>query len=155
MRRSILIVIALAGGLLAPSGADAKSFRGTTSQHRRATVLTGADGQVRKIRVSYDAPCRSGNRFSNISPWTPPFDSATPDAVADITPKARARVIGGGRIVARLSLTAKHHLDPAHPGAEHWSGTYAIRAVFSNHGHWYDTCELKRVRWTARVVTST
>jgi hypothetical protein len=152
MSARILIAAALAAAAL-PAAADAKSFAGKTSQHHAASVLVGSDGLVERIRVSYSAPCRDARyRFPNIARFEPPFDMASADAVSDSGPPQRRPLKGGGRSVATLSVTASHHVDPTNPNAESWSGTFAVRAVLYRNGHWLDTCELKRVRWSARLV---
>ncbi len=145
--------LALAAALLLalPPGAAAKSFRGSTSQHRRASVVVGADGLVQRIRVAYSAPCRRVGRFPNIARFTPPFETGTTEAVTS-SGVIHQRLKGGGRTTQTLTVQATRHLDPAHPEAETWSGTFTTRAVLYRRGRWLDTCELKRVTWTAKLV---
>ena len=59
---------------LAPA-AEAKSFRGETSQKRFASVVVGGDGLVTRIRISYSAPCGDPRyRFPNVLRLEPPFE---------------------------------------------------------------------------------
>ena len=48
---------------------------------------------------------------------------------------------GGGR--NRQTATVTAHLRTA------WSGTFKTRAILIRHGKRLDTCELKRVTWSA------
>ena len=55
--------------------AEAKSFRGKTSQERMASMVVGKDGLVTRIRISYSAPCSDPRyRFPNVLRLEPPFD---------------------------------------------------------------------------------
>jgi hypothetical protein len=137
------IVLALA---MAPA-AEAKGFRGETSQKRFASVVAGADGMVTRIRISYSAPCGDPRyRFPNVLRLEPPFDASTPD---DVTEKLKLsdRLMGGGHSRQTVTVTAHRTVDAA--GAESWSGTFKTRAVLTRGGKKLDTCELKRVTWTA------
>ena len=133
--------------------ADAKSFRGRTSQERFATVVTGADGLVARIRISYSAPCRAGReyRFPNVFRFGPSLDASTVDDVTDAV-TVRQRLKGGGRSRQTASIVAHRTVDAA--GVETWSGTFKTRIVLSRSGKRLDTCELKRVRWTAQASTT-
>jgi hypothetical protein len=143
------IVLATAAALLAvaPSAAEAKSFRGETSQKRFASVVVGADGLVTRIRISYSAPCGDPRyRFPNVLRVEPPFDTATPD---DVTTRLKLndKLLGGGRSRQTVTVTAHRSGDAA--GAESWRGTFKTRVVLTRGGKKLDTCELKRVTWTA------
>ena len=54
---------------------------------------------------------------------------------------------GGGRSRQTATVTAHRTVDAA--GDESWSGTFKTRAVLTRGGKRLDTCELKRVTWTA------
>lgn len=118
------------------------AFHGETSQHRPASVLLGLDGNVARIRISYDAPCRDPRyRFPNVMRFTPPFKTATPTDVSD-TVKLNTRLKGGGR--NRQTATVTAHFD-----GTAWSGTFKTRAILTRNGKRLDKCELKRVTWRA------
>jgi hypothetical protein len=143
--RIVLVAVALV--LAVAPAAEAKSFRGETSQKRFATVVVGGDGLVTRIRISYSAPCSDPRyRFPNVLRLEPPFDAATPD---DVTEKLKLsdKLMGGGRSRQTVTVTAHRTVDAA--GAESWSGTFKTRAVLTRGGKKLDTCELKRVTWTA------
>ena len=57
---------------------------------------------------------------------------------------------GGGRSRQTATVTARRTVDAA--GVESWSGTFATRAVLTRGGKRLDTCELKRVTWTATLT---
>ena len=76
--------------------------------------------------------------------FEPPFDAATPDAVTE-TITLRDTLKGGGR--SRQTATARRVVDAA--GAVSWTGTFKTRAVLTRGGKRLDTCELKRVTWSA------
>jgi hypothetical protein len=142
------IVGATLVAVLAFSGvAEAKGFRGQTSQKRMASMVVGADGLVRRMRISYSARCSDPRyRFPNVLRVEPPFKTSTPDkAVATVT--LRDRLAGGGRSRQIAKITARRTVDAA--GAESWSGTFRTRAVLTKGGKRLDTCQLKRVTWTA------
>ncbi len=146
-----IVLASLCAWLVLVGTAEAKSFRGETSQGRLATVVTGADGLVTRIRISYSAPCRAGRayRFPNVFRFEPPFKTATADDVRD-TVTVRSRLRGGGRNRQTTTIVARRTVDAA--GAERWSGTFKTRAVLTRGGKRLDVCELKRVTWTAAAV---
>jgi hypothetical protein len=134
-----LIAVALVA--LAPTAA----YRGETSQHKVASVITSADGQVQRIRIGYSAPCHDPRyRFPNVMRLEPPFDTATPDLV-ETRLSFREKLRGGGRTKQTVALTATR-------AGNAWSGTFATTIVLSRGGKHLDTCKLKRVRWTARMT---
>jgi hypothetical protein len=143
------IVFATVALLLALTGvADAKSFRGKTSQKRMVTMVVGQDGLVSRIRISYSAPCSDPRyRFPNVLRVEPPFERSTPDAMTE-TVTLRDKLGGGGRSRQTATVTARRTVDD--DGAESWSGTFKTRAVLTKGGKRLDTCELKRVTWTAK-----
>ena len=103
------IVGATLVAVLAFSGvAEAKSFRGQTSQKRMASMVVGKDGLVTRIRISYSAPCSDPRyRFPNVLRIEPPFETSTPDEVSE-TVTLRDRLSGGGR----SRQTATDHRPP-------------------------------------------
>ena len=125
--------------------APAAAFRGETSQHKLASVIASADGQVQRIRIGYSAPCRDPRyRFPNVMRFEPPFDTATPDLVQTRL-TLREKLKGGGRTKQTVTLTATR-------AGNAWNGTFATTIVLTRAGKHLDTCRLKRVRWTARMT---
>jgi hypothetical protein len=134
-------LIATALVALAPTAA----YRGETTQHKVASVITSADGQVQRIRIGYSAPCHDPRyRFPNVMRLEPPFDTATPDIV-ETHLSFREKLRGGGRTKQTVALTATRAGDT-------WSGTFATTIVLTRGGKHLDTCKLKRVRWTAHMT---
>jgi hypothetical protein len=143
-----IVLLTLAALLALTAVAEAKSFRGKTSQKRFATMVVGEDGLVTRIRISYSARCSDPRyRFPNVLRLEPPFVTSTPDDV-DETVTLRERLSGGGRSRQTATVTAHRTVDAS--GAESWSGTFKTRAVLTKGGKRLDTCELKRVTWSAR-----
>ena len=147
----IVGVFTLALLLALPAAAQADSFRGKTSQRRMASVLVGDDGFVSRIRISYSAPCTDPRyRYPNVLRIEPPFDEATTGAVTEEV-LLRDRLDGGGRSRQTATITAKRSVDAA--GVVSWSGTFKTRAVLTKNGRRLDVCELKRVTWSATLVS--
>ena len=73
-----IVLTALVLALVIAPAAEAKSFRGETSQKRMASVVVGADGLVTRIRISYSAPCGDPRyRFPNVLRIERPFDASS------------------------------------------------------------------------------
>jgi hypothetical protein len=152
MRGMRIVVLATVATFLALTGvAEAKSFRGQTSQKRMASLLTGKDGRVARIRISYSAPCTDPRyRFPNVLRIEPPFATSTRDELSE-TVTLRERLRGGGRSRQTATVTARRTVDAA--GRQSWRGTFKTRAVLTKGGKRLDTCELKRVTWTAAATS--
>jgi hypothetical protein len=151
--RVVALVIATAAALLAGSSgvAEAKGFRGTTSQKRMASLVTGEGGFVARIRIGYSARCSDPRyRFPNVLRFEPPFKVSTADRVRE-TVTLRERLTGGGRSRQTATVTARRVVDAA--GVESWTGTFKTRAVLTKGGKRLDVCELKRVTWTATATS--
>jgi hypothetical protein len=142
-----IVLASLCLSLALVGTADATSFRGKTSQQRYASLVTGADGLVTRIRISYSAPCASGrgSRFPNIFRFEAPLETSTVDDVTD-TVRVSARLRGGGR--ARQTATVVAHRTIDATGVQTWSGTFRTRAVLTRGGKRLDRCELRRVTWS-------
>jgi hypothetical protein len=143
------IVVATLVFLLACTGAaEAKSFRGKTSQKRFASVVVGSTGLITRIRISYSAPCSSdpAYRFPNVLRLEPPFLTSTKDEL-DETVKLSDPIRGGGRSRQTATVTARRTVDSS--GVESWKGTFKTKAVLTRGGKRVDTCQLKRVTWRA------
>jgi hypothetical protein len=150
VRIALVTLAVLLAGL--PATAHAKSFRGKTSQGRMASVLVGDDGLVKRIRISYSAPCSDPRyRFPNVLRIEPPFDESSPDGVTEEL-MLRDRLEGGGRSHQTVTITAKRTVGD--DGRESWSGTFRTRAVLSKNGRRLDVCQLKRVTWSALPPSS-
>src|SRR4051812_42811223 len=91
-----------------PATAEAKSYKGKTSQRRVVTVRTGADGVVNHARLSWHAPCRGNVRYNGVTTFRPPLDVATGDSIQD-GGTYRVSVKGGFR--ARITGTLAGQRD--------------------------------------------
>lgn len=141
-----LVTTALTALLLTavPAVAEAKNYKGRTSQGRVATLRTGADGIINRASIGWRAPCGQNIVFNGKTGWRPPFDAATPDSFQD-EGTYRTRAENGER--ARITATFVGQRDPA---TDRWSGTLAVKVMVSKRGRVIDTCQLKRLTWRAR-----
>jgi hypothetical protein len=143
MFRRALAALLLLG--LAPATADAKVFRGKTTQGRPASVVIGSDGLLRTARVNWRAHCRYGRVVEKTS-FLRPHDISTPDEFRD-GDVYRKRQRGGYRL--RFTPVISGHRVAAASG-ERWRGTFRAKVLVTRRGHYVDTCRVKRLRWTAR-----
>jgi hypothetical protein len=141
-----LVALALSALLFAavPAAAQAKNYKGRTSQSREVKLRTGADGVVNRVALGWRAPCGEGYRFNERTIFRPQFDLVTADAVQDAG-TYRVRYRGGLR--ARITVTLAGARDPA---TDRWSGTLAGTVMVSRKGKVIDRCRVKRLRWNAR-----
>ena len=90
LRLIALAVLSMGTFVAAASSAEAKVFRGKTSQGRPAAVIIGSDGLLRTASVNWRARCRDG-RLRDKSYFLPPHDESSPDAFADAVKRIRKR----------------------------------------------------------------
>jgi hypothetical protein len=140
-----VFAIALAALLLVPAAAEATTYRGKTSQGRAASIRTGADGIVNRVRISWRAPCGQNRRFVEATVFRPPFNSATGDALQD---GGTYRIRASG-IVGRITIAVTAARDAA---ANTWTGTLAVDVQVKRRGRVIDRCRLKRLTWSASPV---
>src|SRR3954454_14912870 len=123
---------ALSTLLIATAPAQAKTFRGKTNQGRTASLVTGADGVPKSVRVSWRAPCKQrGYRALGGTRFTAPFTSVSADVVTDTNKPYRVRVKGGlrGRITTNLAVSRS---------GDRWVGTLGVRELFARKGRVID-----------------
>lgn len=141
--RTLALTVVVAAVLVAPTAADARTWRGKTTQGRAVTVATGADGLVERVRVSWRAPCRKG-RYVSRTLFLPPFDVSEQARFEDAG-SYRSRVEGGYRARHRVLVRGRRDGD-------RWRGTFRVRTRVLREGRLVDRCGLRRVRWTAEPV---
>jgi hypothetical protein len=129
------------------AAAQAKVFRGDTSQGRRASVVVGTDGLLRAARVNWRARCRDGRVFEKTL-FSRPHDESTPDAFFD-TGTYRGRSRDGYRLRFTTTIRGRRLGSGAQ---ERWRGTFRATVLVTRRGNYVDTCRLRRLRWTARLV---
>jgi hypothetical protein len=139
MWRAVLVAMLV----LAPS-ARADVWRGQTSQGRPASVMTGGDGVVSRVRLSWRAPCGSHHRFASASVLLPPFASASASSVADA---GTYRVTDRRGLHARITVRVVGAL-----GSSDWTGTLGVAVMVSHRGKVVDTCRASRLTWSAAPV---
>jgi hypothetical protein len=141
-----MVAVSLCAWLALVGTAGATGLRGRTSQRLAASLVTGADGLVTRVRIAYDAPCANRRyRFPNTFRFESPFRRSTVDDVTE-TVRIATRLRGGGRNRQTASFTAHRTVDAA--GVQTWSGTFRTRSILTRRGKRLDTCELKRVTWS-------
>ena len=127
-----------------PAVAEAKSYKGRSSQGREVTLRTGADGVVNRVSIGWRAPCGGGIVYNARTGFRPSFDVATADAVQDAGTYS-GRPGDGER--SRITVTLAGQRDPA---TDRWAGTLAVKVRVTKRGKHIDTCTLKRLKWTAK-----
>jgi hypothetical protein len=145
MRGRILMSAGLAGLLLAPA-ADAAVWKGKTRQGRTATVVTGADGVVNRVRIKYRARCDDGKGFRSGIVFAPPLDFATTTEVRDGGPITWTFGGSGERARGRTSVTGGLR------SSGRWTGNFRLRVKIFKNGRLIATCRTGRVGWKASPV---
>jgi hypothetical protein len=141
MAQRIVVSLCAWLALVAPP-ATAATFNGKTSQKRAVSLVTGSDGLVTRIRISYSAPCqRKGVRFPNIFRFTAPFKLLTPVLVTDEASFGQP-LKGGGR-THQVASVVGHFAGGA------WTGVFRTRVILTRGGHRLDKCRLRKVTWRA------
>ncbi len=145
-RRAAIAVLSMGAFVAADATAQAKVFRGETAQGRRASVVIGSDNLLRNFRINWRARCRHGSMREKTS-FTRPHDRSTPDAFLD-EGVYRVRVEGyrlrvDGRVTGRrLGKGA----------SERWRGRFRATVLVTRRGRYVDTCRVRGLRWSARLV---
>ena len=142
LRLIALAVLSMGMFVAAAASAEAKVFRGKTSQGRPAAVIIGSDGLLRTASVNWRARCRDG-RLRDKSYFLRPHDFSSPDAFADAGTYRRK----DGRF--RIRFTASIKATRTTAGGERWSGSFRLKALVTRGGRYVDTCRT-RVRFTLR-----
>ena len=141
--RTLALAVACAAVLAAPAQADARTWRGKTEQGRMASVRTGADDLVNRVRVGWRAPCRKGHYVSRTL-FPPPYDVSETDRFED-TGTYTTDTEDGYR--ARHTVFVRGRLG----ADDRWTGTFRVTTQVRRGGRVVDTCRLKRVRWSAEA----
>jgi len=144
LRLVALAALSMAMLVAAAAAAEAKVFRGKTSQGRAASVVIGSDGLLRTVKVSWRARCRFG-RAHEKTPFIRPHDESTPDAFFDAG-VYRARY---DRYRLRFTVSVRG-TRVADERGERWRGTFRGKILVTRRGHYVDTCRSGRVRFTVR-----
>ena len=127
--------------VLVPATADAKTFRGKTSQGHRVTLTLGADGVPTRLTIRWTGPCKKSSvPARSTTRFVPAFDQATPDTLQDADTR-RGRFSGGLRVRDSAELSGQR-------SGQTWSGTFSQRRLFSRKGKVFDVCEAKGVTWS-------
>jgi hypothetical protein len=144
MFRAFAAVFALLALSAVPAVANAKTYKGKTSQGRTATVTTGANGVVTRARVAWSVPCRRKGRYHTTTAFTAPLDAASADMVQDA---GTYRIKDKRGYVGRITMSLVGHRDPAR---DRWTGTVAIKVQVARHGKVVDRCSASKLTWSAR-----
>jgi hypothetical protein len=145
LRLIALAALSMAMFVAAAASAEAKVFRGKTSQGRAASVVIGSDGLLRQGRVNWRARCRTSGRVREKTGFSRPHDESTPDAFFD-EGVYRGRTPDGYRLRFTVSVRGTRIADER---GERWRGTFRAKVLVTRRGHYVDTCRT-RVRFTLR-----
>lgn len=125
---TVLVLLAFAGV------ADARTFRGHTSQDRTASLVSAKTGAPVRVRVSWVATCRHGE-YAATTIFAPP-STAT-----------RTRAAGTARTILREKGDIRSHITATlrlqrvvAGGAARWSGTLTPSVTVRRAGRTIDRC---------------
>ena len=135
---------ALAAVVAVPAQADAKLWKGKTTQGRLASVRTGADDIVNRVKIRWKASCKGSTRTGK-TVFVPPLDSAGAQAFADA---GTSRFDLGGGLRSRDTVSVRGTLR----ADGRWRGTFRLRSVLRRDGEVVDRCRVGPIRWRARPV---
>jgi hypothetical protein len=127
-----------------PAPADAELWKGKTTQGRPASVRTGADTIVNRVRIRWKARCQGSTRTGQ-TVFTPPLDSAGARAFADA---GTSRFNLGGGVRSRDTVSVNGTLGDD----GRWRGRFRMRSVLRRNGEVVDRCGVGPIRWRARPV---
>lgn len=147
IRRIVTPLLTVTALVAADATAEAKVFRGKTGQGRAASVVIGSDGLLRTARIDWRARCRAG-RAQDKTAFRRPHDESSPDAFSD-SGTYRGRDDDGYRL--RFTTTVRGRRI-AGPGTERWRGTFSAKVLVTRRGRYVDTCRVRGLRWSARLV---
>jgi hypothetical protein len=145
LRLIALAALSMLMFVAAATAAEAKVFRGKTSQGRPASVVIGSDGLLRAARVNWRGRCRGG-RVREKTSFTRPHDESSPDAFFD-EGTYRSRDDDGYRLRFTVSIRAARIADER---GERWRGTFRAKVLVTKRGRYVDTCRSGRLRFTLR-----
>ena len=145
LRLIALAALSMLMFVAAATAAEARVFRGKTTQGRAASVVIGSDGLLRNARVNWRARCREG-RFHEKTAFTRPHDQSTPDAFLD-EGTYRRRDDDGFRLRITVSVRGARIADER---GERWRGTFRAKVLVTRRGRYVDTCRSGRLRFTLR-----
>jgi opacity protein-like surface antigen len=143
--RTLALTLISAALLIAPTVAEAATWRGKTGQGRLAEVTTGADGVVASVRIRYRVRCNDGKGFRAGVRFRPPLDVATTTAVRDSGPLTW-RIEGGERARGRTSVAGGLRQSGR------WTGSFRVRVRITKNGRYVATCRTGRIGWRASPV---
>jgi hypothetical protein len=143
--RTLAVTLISAAVLIAPTVAEAATWRGKTRQGRLAEVTTGADGVVASVRIKYRVVCSDGKGFRAGVRFLPPFDVGTTTAVRDAG-TLTWRIKGGERARGRTSV------EGGLRRSGRWTGSFRLRVRITKNGRYVATCRTGRIGWKASPV---
>jgi hypothetical protein len=143
--RKLAVSAVCAAVLIAPTVAEAATWRGKTRQGRLAEVVTGADGVVVKVRIRYRVTCSDGKGFRAGVRFLPPLDLATATEVRDAG-RIGWRIKGGERARGRTSV------EGGLRRSGRWTGNFRLSVRITKDGRYVATCRTGRIGWKASPV---
>jgi hypothetical protein len=144
-RRLAAAACAAASALVAlPAHAEATLWKGETSQGRLASVRTGTDGIVNRVRIRWKARCQGSTRTGQ-TVFAPPLDNA---AAREFTDAGTSRFNLGGGVRSRDTVSVRGTLGDD----GRWRGRFRLRSVLRRNGEVVDRCRVGPIRWRARPV---
>ena len=142
--RMLAVAFASAAVLMAPTVAEAATWRGKTRQGRLAEVKTGGDGLVVLVRIKYRVVCSDNKGFRAGVRFQAPLDLATTTAVMD-SGRITWPIKGGERARGRTSVEGRLR-------SGRWTGNFRLRVRITKNGRYVATCRTGLIGWKARPV---
>ena len=146
LRLTALAALSMAMFVAAAAAAEAKVFRGKTSQGRPASVVIGSDGLLRMARVNWRARCRTDGRVREKTGFSRPDDESTPDAFFDA---GTYRGVSSDGYRLRFTVSARG-TRIADARGERWRISFRAKVLVTKGGRYVDTCRSGRLRATLR-----
>ena len=143
--RTLAAPLVSAAVLIAPTVADAATWRGETRQGRLAVVTTGADDVVTGVRIRYRVVCSDHKAFRAGVRFLPPLDLATKTAVRDAG-RIGWSIRGGERARGRTSV------EGGLRRSGRWTGSFRVRVRITKNGRYVATSRTGRIGWKASPV---
>lgn len=139
----ILGAVLLLASFAAPAAAEAKTYRGESSQGFKLRLRTDDDRRVELFSMAWRAPCgREGLRYRARSNTPGPLDVDTGRRFSD---RRKLR----GNLKGSLTSTVVMRLRGRLIGSRSAEGTFAARVIIRDDGREIDRCRLPAVRWKA------
>lgn len=130
--------------LVVATAADAENFQGRTSAGRQATVRTGPNGKVNRVKIVFRATCSDSGPVPGFTKFVPPLRHTSKSEFAD-----------GGKFRSRISRgfhAVSHSHVRGHLTKGGWVGEFRDRFEVIHHGQVINRCHTGTLRFATHAV---